>query len=281
MIPRTYYITDEYGNRVVTPEGYFLVWDTEDNAAHAVYPEGLINIPVVCGQISKGSALTISRVTMTGDDGETYTAGDDTGATLTVDGNPYATQGICNDLYAAYNGLVYFPYTATKALYDPATELGDQVKIGDMVHSVMFGAKLTLDHNFRADIQAPNSEELSAEYPYLSEIKRLKQTNKELRSAIAKAETDLQSKVSDTALQAEKSRAEQAELNLADSIGEEKNRAVGVENTLSYAIQDLKTELSNQAASINSLQEMVESISSIVSEIDDRLRAIENGGASE
>lgn len=281
VIPRTYYITDEYGNRVVTPEGYFLVWDTEDNAAHAVYPEGLINIPVVCGQISKGSALTISRVTMTGDDGETYTAGDDTGATLTVDGNPYATQGICNDLYAAYNGLVYFPYTATKALYDPATELGDQVKIGDMVHSVMFGAKLTLDHNFRADIQAPNSEELSAEYPYLSEIKRLKQTNKELRSAIAKAETDLQSKVSDTALQAEKSRAEQAELNLADSIGEEKNRAVGVENTLSYAIQDLKTELSNQAASINSLQEMVESISSIVSEIDDRLRAIENGGASE
>lgn len=240
VIPRTYYITDEYGNRVVTPEGYFLVWDTEDNAAHAVYPEGLINIPVVCGQITKGSALTISRVTMTSDDGETYTAGDDTGAALTIEGNPYATQGICNDLYTAYHGLVYFPYTATKAMYDPATELGDQVKIGDMVHSVICGAKLTLDHNFRADIQAPNSEELSAEYPYLSEIKSLKQTTKELNGAISRAATDLQEKVDDAQLQAEINRASGAEQSLSSAIGAEKTRAESAESALSGRIESLE-----------------------------------------
>jgi len=240
VIPRTYYITDEYGNRVVTPEGYFLVWDTEENAAHAVFSEGLVNIPVVCGQITKGSALTISRVTMTGDDNETYTAGDDTGATLTIEGNPYASQGICNDLYAAYNGLVYFPYTATKALYDPATELGDQVKIGDMVHSVMFGAKLTLDHNFRADIQAPNSEELSAEYPYLSEIKSLKQTTEELNGAISRAASDLEEKVNDADLQAEIDRASGVERSLSTAIGAERTRAKGAESALSGRIDTLE-----------------------------------------
>lgn len=258
VIPRTYYITDEYGNRVVTPEGYFLVWDTEENAAHAIYPEGLINIPVVCGQITKGSALTISRVTMTGDDGETYTAGDDTGATLTIEGNPYATQGICNDLYAAYHGLVYFPYTATKALYDPATELGDQVKIGDMVHSVMFGAKLTLDHNFRADIQAPNSEELSAEYPYLSEIKSLKQTTEELNGAISRAATDLEEKVNDADLQAEIDRASGVEQSLSSAIGAEKTRAEGAESALSGRIASL--EQSSPAA----LSQRVDALESTV-----------------
>lgn len=258
VIPRTYYITDEYGNRVVTPEGYFLVWDTEENAAHAIYPEGLINIPVVCGQITKGSALTISRVTMTGDDGETYTTGDDTGATLTIDGNPYATQGICNDLYAAYHGLVYFPYTATKALYDPATELGDQVKIGDMVHSVMFGAKLTLDHNFRADIQAPNSEELSAEYPYLSEIKSLKQTTEELNGAISRAATDLEEKVNDADLQAEIDRASGVEQSLSSAIGAEKTRAEGAESALSGRIASL--EQSSPAA----LSQRVDALESTV-----------------
>ncbi len=258
VIPRTYYITDEYGNRVVTPEGYFLVWDTEENAAHAIYPEGLINIPVVCGQITKGSALTISRVTMTGDDGETYTAGDDTGATLTIEGNPYATQGICNDLYAAYHGLVYFPYTATKALYDPATELGDQVKIGDMVHSVMFGAKLTLDHNFRADIQAPNSEELSAEYPYLSEIKSLKQTTEELNGAISRAATDLEEKVNDADLQAEIDRASGVEQSLSSAIGAEKTRAEGAESALSERIASL--EQSSPAA----LSQRVDALESTV-----------------
>ena len=258
VIPRTYYITDEYGNRVVTPEGYFLVWDTEENAAHAIYPEGLINIPVVCGQITKGSALTISRVTMTGDDGETYTAGDDTGATLTIEGNPYATQGICNDLYTAYHGLVYFPYTATKALYDPATELGDQVKIGDMVHSVMFGAKLTLDHNFRADIQAPNSEELSAEYPYLSEIKSLKQTTEELNGAISRAATDLEEKVNDADLQAEIDRASGVEQSLSSAIGAEKTRAEGAESALSGRIASL--EQSSPAA----LSQRVDALESTV-----------------
>lgn len=240
VIPRTYYITDEKGNRVVTPEGYFLVWDTETNSAHAEVIEGLINIPVVCGQITTGNNLTISRVVLNSNNGESYTAGDDTGATLTIESNPYATQGICDDLYLAYHGLVYMPYTATKALYDPAAELGDQVKIGDMVHSVMYSAKLTLDHNFRADIEAPNSEELSAEYPYLSAIESLKQTTEALNGAISQAASDLAEKVSDADLQAEINRAKGVEVALSTSIGNEETRAKAAESALDGRITSIE-----------------------------------------
>ena len=182
-VQRSYFITDENGNKVVTPEGYYLVWDTDDNMAKKVSLQaGVINIPVVCGSITTGTQVTVTGVSISNDNGESYTAGDDTGTVLTIDSNPYATQGVCNDLYAAFNGLVYLPFTATKSLYDPAVELGDQVKIGEFVHSVMCSAKLTLDHNFRADIEAPNSEELSTEYPYLSETAKLQKQDEYLKS---------------------------------------------------------------------------------------------------
>lgn len=170
VIPLTHYITDEHGNAIITPDGHYLVW-AANGSADAV--DGLINIPVVCGKITTGMKVTITGVSMENDGGESYTAGDDSGAVLTIESNPYATQGICDALYAAFNGLVYFPYTATKALYDPATELGDQVKIGDMVYSVLYTSTLDFDLNFRSDISAPNSAELSEEYPYLSEAKKL------------------------------------------------------------------------------------------------------------
>ncbi len=239
-VQRSYFITDEKGNKIVTPEGYYLVWDTDANMAKKVSLQaGVINIPVVCGEITTGTQITVTGVTLNSDSGESYTAGNDNGTMLTIDSNPYATQGICNDLYAAFNGLVYLPFTATKSLYDPATELGDQVKIGELVHSVMFNVKLTLDHNFRADIEAPNSEELSEEYPYLSEVQHLKQTTEELNGAIQNAAKELAGKVDDTALAAEIERAQGVEVALSERIGNEETRAKGAEDGLSKRIKSM------------------------------------------
>ena len=240
-VQRSYFITDEKGNKIVTPEGYYLVWDTDANMAKKVSLQaGVINIPVVCGEITTGTQITVTGVTLNSDSGESYTAGNDNGTMLTIDSNPYATQGICNDLYTAFNGLVYLPFTATKSLYDPATELGDQVKIGELVHSVMFNVKLTLDHNFRADIEAPNSEELSEEYPYLSEVQHLKQTTEELNGAIQNAAKELAGKVDDTALAAELERAQGVEVALSERIGSEENRAKGAEDGLSKRIKSIE-----------------------------------------
>ena len=252
--PRTFFIVDEAGNYIVTPEGYYLVWDTEERIAQAVPPENVINIPVVCGSIKTGSRYTVTGVMMTDESGNVYTAGNDTGKLLKIESNPYATQGICDDLYAAYNGLVYFPFTATKALYDPATELGDQVKIGDQVHSVIYSATLTLDHNFRADISAPNSEELSTEYPYLSNFQRLKQSAEELNAAIEQNAEDLAGKVSDTDLQAEIERASLAEQALSSAIGAEATRAHGAETSLAGDISTNAAAIRANASNITALQ---------------------------
>ena len=185
-------------------------------------------------------------MTLNSDSGESYTAGNDNGTMLTIDSNPYATQGICNDLYTAFNGLVYLPFTATKSLYDPATELGDQVKIGELVHSVMFNVKLTLDHNFRADIEAPNSEELSEEYPYLSEVQHLKQTTEELNGAIQNAAKELAKRIK----------------SIEDSSpGALAQRVSTLESTVSghtQSISALNTAISNHASDISQLVRRVQ-----------------------
>lgn len=270
VVPITHYIKDEYGNAIITPEGHYLVWGT-DGSADAV--DGIINVPVVCGQITKGVRITITGVMLNSDSGESYTAGDTTGTVLTIDSNPYATQGICDALYAAFNGLVYFPYTATKALYDPATELGDQVKIGDMVHSVLFTSKLDFALNFRSDISAPNSEYLSEEYPYLTEIQKLKQTTEQLNDAIESTSKDLSGKVDDAALQAEINRATDVETALNDRIGTEEKRATGAEETLSKCIktiEDTVSEHTNQISIIDNKTETntgnIETLQETVSE---------------
>ena len=237
VVPITHYIKDEYGNAIVTPEGHYLVWGA-DGSADAV--DGLINIPVVCGEITTGNKIIVTGVMLNSDSGTSYTAGDDSGMTLTIESNPYATQGICDALYNAFNGLVYFPYTATKALYDPATELGDQVKIGDMVHSVLFTSKLDFDLNFRSDISAPNSESLSEEYPYLGEVKSLKQSTEQLNGAIEAASKELSGKVDDAALQAEIDRATGVEKALNESIGAEEKRATEAEEALSKRIKSIE-----------------------------------------
>lgn len=282
VVPVTHYIKDEYGNIIVTPEGHYLVWGA-DGSADAV--DGLINIPVVCGQITIGTKITITGVTLNSDSGTSYTAGDDTGTVLTIESNPYATQGICDALYNAFNGLVYFPYTATKALYDPATELGDQVKIGDMVHSVMFTSKLDFDLNFRSDISAPNSEALSEEYPYLSEIQKLKQTTEQLNGAIESASKELSGKVDDTALQAEIDRATGVEKALNDRIGAEEKRATEAEEALSKRIKsiedsspealtkrvaDVETTVGEHTTSIEAINKTVSEHTTQISNVDDK-----------
>ena len=238
VVTNTHYITDEYGAPIVTPEGYYLVW-AADGSADAV--DGLINIPVVCGSVTTGNKITITGVSIGNEGGEVFSAGSQDGTVLTIESNPYATQRICDDLYSAYSGLVYFPYTATKALYDPATELGDQVKIGNIVHSVLLNETLTLDHNFRADIDAPNSEELSQEYPHLSEIQRLKQSTESLNNSIAKTAEELTKTVETasadvetlkTALQDEIGRASGVEQELNSRIGNEETRAKAAEEAL-------------------------------------------------
>lgn len=276
--PVTHYITDEFGNAIVTPDGHYLTW-AADGSADAV--GGLINVPVVCGKITTGQRVIITGISMSNDEGGSYTAGDDSGAVLTIDGNPCATQGICDALYTAFNGLVYYPYTATKALYDPATELGDQVKIGDVVHSVIYASTLNFDLNFRSDISAPNSAELSAEYPYLPDIHRLIQTTKQISSTIAAVSKELSGKVDDITIQNEIKRATGAEETLSDQIEAEGTRAKNAEEALSDKISATENAVDDSNNRINGIDSVIADIENKLDEIYERLTALENEGTAE
>lgn len=274
----THYITDQKGNIIVTPDGHYLIWTNDSTAA----VDGLINIPVVCGELTTGTQISVTGVTMTGDGDIDYSAGDATGAVISIEGNPYATQTICNDLFEAFNGLVYLPYTASKALYDPAAELGDQVKIGDMVHSVLCSTHLDFDLNFRADIGAPNNESLSEEYPYLSDIKRLKQTTAQLNSAINQASKDLSGKVDDTALQAEIERATSVETELNRLIGAEEKRATSVENNIldilmehSATLKEHDTAIADQSDAYLNQEKKLTDLENTILDLTERIKALE------
>ena len=170
-IPVYRHITDEKYNPIVTSDGYYLVWG-KDGSADAI--GGLINVPIVVGKITNGKNLVVSKVLMTDEAGNEYSCGDDTGFEIKVESNPYANANVCKALYDTFNGLVYSPYTATRACYDPAVELGDWVKIGDKVCSVIYTMTLSLDIDYRADISAPSSNEMVRTYPFLSEADKLK-----------------------------------------------------------------------------------------------------------
>lgn len=162
---KTYNIVDHEYNPIVTADGFYLVY----NEAGTIEAEqGIIHVPFAVGDITTGKRLKVSRVTMTDESGTKYTAGDDTGFEVTTEGNPYACQAICDDLYEMLHGIEYEPFTAPSAVFDPATELGDQVKIGEQVHSSIYSMAMSLDIGYSNTISAPTNTELTRRFPFLT-----------------------------------------------------------------------------------------------------------------
>lgn len=200
LMPETYDIIDEYYDKIYTVEGYKLVW----KLGGAEVPESnsagghVSNVPVVIDKITTGKAMTISRVTIDIDDKQGYTEGDDTGVELRIDGNPYANRAICHDLYTAFAGLVYAPFSIQKACYDPCTELGDWMLVGDQVNSVLYSQSVTLGIDFRANASAPGKDEVSSEYPHLTEIEKLHKQDEKLLVYMDGAMKEVDSKILQT-----------------------------------------------------------------------------------
>ena len=290
----TFFVIDPDYEIIQTDDGHNLIHDIQTvfNTVLPTESPGLINVPAVLGQITTGTPVTVTGVSMEGEDDESYTAGSDSGAVIALGQNPYATTGICDALLALYEGLVYSPYTASNAIYDPATELGDQVKIGEKVFSVIMTETLTLDLGFRANISAPNSEELSDEYPYLSEVKQLRQTAAELNAAINAAAEQIAEavEVSDdvaslqAVLQAEITRASGVESELSDRIDDEETRAKAAEQANADNITALGGRMTTAEGNITSYGTRISNLESAssgasgdISGLASRVTTVENG----
>lgn len=120
-----------------------------------------------------GDAITISRVTMTNDEGDSYTAGTDDGYTLSVQ-CPYATQTVVNVLGNAVDGrlfgVVYLPYRCEKMFLNPAVELGDTVKLRNRLNVeisvVMHSISASCNVGFTCTAESDAEVETDDEYPY-------------------------------------------------------------------------------------------------------------------
>ena len=110
-------------------------------------------------------------VTINLQDGDTsFTAGDDSGRTLTVE-SPWASQKMADNLLAQVRGARHQPFTATGVILDPAAELGDAITI-DGVTGIMYRRSQRFGTLYRSDISAPGDEEINHEIPYYPPVKR-------------------------------------------------------------------------------------------------------------
>lgn len=167
-------IIDYNYSRIVTNDGYDLVWDNAseddeysiDSDTYSADEYDTIYVPVLIGNANTSKVSSITRVSASNGNGVSYTAGDDSGKELKIPDNPCITQGICDTLLSVLYGLEYEPFTATNVVYNPAGEIGDNVIIGDKVRSVLCSEASKYDIYYSADINAPASDETETEYPY-------------------------------------------------------------------------------------------------------------------
>lgn len=110
------------------------------------------------------------KVVIVVDDETEYSAGDDTGRTLTLE-NPWGTEKMAQNILASIKGFQYQPYTAQGAILDPAAELGDGVTVNGLYGGI-YSITTTYGRLCRAKVAAPSEEELDSEYPYISKSER-------------------------------------------------------------------------------------------------------------
>lgn len=125
-----------------------------------------------------------SKVVINVTDDLSYTAGDDTGRTLTLS-CPWGTQAMANDLLQQMRGFSYQPYTAEGAILDPASELGDGINVNG-AYSGIYKMDINFNSHCAADVSAPSDEEIDHDYQYESKQNReIKRKNKQFASQLS------------------------------------------------------------------------------------------------
>ena len=125
-----------------------------------------------------------SRVTIVVDDDNEYTAGDDTGRTLTLE-SPWGSQQTAEELLRQLTGYRYQPYDASGAFLDPAAELGDGVTVNQLYGGI-YDLRAEFGPQYTADVAAHTDEELDHEYSFVPRQERkATRRHRQLRADLA------------------------------------------------------------------------------------------------
>lgn len=111
-----------------------------------------------------------SKVVIIVSDEIEYSAGTDTGRTLTLN-CPWGTQEIANNILQSIKGFQYQPMTAENALVDPSVEIGDGISANG-VYSGVYSLETKFNSNLPTSVSAPADEELYEEHTYVPKSER-------------------------------------------------------------------------------------------------------------
>lgn len=111
-----------------------------------------------------------SKVVIIVSDEIEYSAGTDTGRTLTLN-CPWGTQEIANNILQSIKGFQYQPMTAENALVDPSIEIGDGISANG-VYSGVYSLETKFNSNIPTTVSAPADEELYEEHTYVPKSER-------------------------------------------------------------------------------------------------------------
>lgn len=127
----------------------------------------------------------------------TYEVGNDTGRTLEIN-NPFGTQAMAQSILDSLTGYQYQPYSADGALLNPAAEIGDAANMRG-VYGGIYTRSRDFNRLMKANISAPEDEEINHEYKYESPTERkfTRQIN-DVKASLIIANDSINAKVSKT-----------------------------------------------------------------------------------
>ena len=147
-----------------------------------------------------------TKVVISVSDDVEYSAGTDTGRTMTLV-CPWGTQAMAEKLLSRVRGFQYHPFIASGAHLDPSVELGDGVTVGK-VYSGVFTKDVSHGPLYTADVSAPGGEKINYQYEYKSpQERKVERQNREIRASLSIQADRITQEVTERQAQAEEFRA--------------------------------------------------------------------------
>ena len=169
-----------------------------------------------------------TKVVISVSDDVEYSAGTDTGRTMTLV-CPWGTQAMAEKILSRVRGFRYQPFTASGAHLDPSVELGDGVTVGK-VYSGVFTKDVSHGPLYTADVSAPGGEKINYQYEYKSpQERKVERQNKEIRASIS--------------IQADR---------ITQEVTERQNQVGELRATLNVQAQQIEAKVSNEGGNSSS-----------------------------